>query len=525
MEKKSKLLLIRFLIIFLVGSYFLGILTYGTSTFADSLRGYEEMFQFMEGGNWNSLSYPSVYEPEFSYYVAWWSPGQWVFPFLIFDLFGISSIQTIQFILIAVCLILSLFGYNLLFKKFGFSSFISAFSLLCIASNQLFYWHTFLYFGGDLFLLAFFPYFLLFLLHYKENITFTTTILFILLCLFGVFLKNTWLVIALCSSSFIFFSQKTDSILNRIKNTLPIITSFCVLYFLVNKFHLSLGETPTSSHDYEGYLGVKNNFIGDISYSLGSPMGIFTRFTFIVQKLPLNYFSNSVFSTILQVIPLLLTGLFILKFPKKKYSTYFNILLYFCIPFLLFFVFVYLQDNSVSYEMRHFAPISFLFFPGLIVWLTSNKYKLLMVTAITLFCVFDLGLYAISSKKIEETHSFWNQLKLPNEDVKLLSAIEKWDKSYKNGIVIIEDYWLPCIGVRKNEKVVLKQKNNLLYIVSGMEIEHPDNFNIYTHKMENYSSVLLVKSLAKKQSLQLKLDFQFNSILKTDKYEVFQSIN
>ena len=525
MEKRSKIFLIWFLIIFLVGSYFIGILIFGTSTFADALRGYEEMYQFIEGGSWNNLSYPSIYEPIFSYYVAWWSPGQWVFPFLIFDLFGLSSIQTIQFVFIFSCLILSLFGYNLLFKKFGFSSLISAFSLLCIASNQLFYWHTFLYYGGDLFLLAFFPYFLLFLIHYKGNITFRKTILFILLCIFGVFIKNTWLVIALCSSSFIFFSQQTPSILKRIKITIPIITSFCFLYFLINKFHLSLGETPTTSHDYEGYLGVENNLIGDISYSLGSPMGIFTRFTFIVQKLSLNYISNSIFSNILQLIPLMLTALFIVKFPRKNYSTYFKILLFFCIPFLLFFVFIYIRDNSVSYEMRHFAPISFLFFPGIIVWLTSNKYQLFMGAAITFFCVFDIALYALSAKKIQETHSFWNQLKLPNEDVKLLSAIEKWDKSHEHGIVIIEDYWLPCIAARKNEKLVLKQDNNLLYVVSGMEIEHPDHFDINEHNLRNYSSVLLVKSLNSGQSLQLKWNLKFKSILKTDKYEVFQSIN
>src|SRR5690606_27820363 len=129
--------------------------------FADASRGFEAMEQYMAGGNWNSVSYPVV-GGDYQYFLSWWTPGQWVFPFLLIKI-GVGMNTALQLIT-TVALSVSIFGYYRLFRILDFSSVLVWGSLITIVTNQLFYWHTIMYYGGDLLLLALFPYFDLFLL-------------------------------------------------------------------------------------------------------------------------------------------------------------------------------------------------------------------------------------------------------------------------------------------------------------------------------------------------------------------------
>ena len=297
-----------------------------------------------------------------------------------------------------------------------------------------------------------------------------------------------------------------------------------VCVFLISSIlHLSMGETPGSAYDFEGYSGVQNDFIGDVTYSLGSPIGIFTRFTFFIQKIEGLFMLNSSFKNIFQTIPFLITILFLVRYAFVDLKVYQSLLIYFCLPFLLLFTILYLQNKAVSYEMRHFASVSFVFFPGIIAWLNSLKIKKYMLVLVLSINLLDAAYYFVSLKKIQETHSTWNSLKLPNEDVQLLNEIEKWDKKTFNGLLIIEDYWQLSIGARKNDKIVVHKKNGIFNLVSGMELDYPDQINLDQFYLNKYSSIFIISSNSKTDGvIQLTKSGGYNKIKITDHFSVYK---
>ncbi len=470
--------------ILLLVLYVFVLLTQGTSTFADVMRGYEMMFQFKDGADWNTLNYPSAANPEQSYFVAWWAPGQWMIPYFLFCVAGISSFQVVQALLIIICLLCSMYGYKKLFEKIGFTPLVIALTLLSIISNQLFYWHTLLFYGGDLFLLALLPYFALLLIHCGEKFTIGSCVLFFAATLLGLFFKNTFLIIAFSGIFFLFFAPKKIGLKQRINSVLPYMIGLLVLFLLLNKSYFSLGETPGSAIDTVGYNGVKNSFVGDIAYALGHPIGIFSRLTFIVQKL----LHNNLF----QLLPLALTCWFFASYGKKGQRKYFDLLVWWAGPFSLFFMVMYLQDKAISYEMRHFAPFAFLFFPGIIDWILSSRFKKIGMACILCFCLADLVMGVMSFRKINATQSSWNDLKVDNKDHALLTAIASWDKQTAQGCLLMDTYWMPSIAVRKNDKWILKKRGNSYEVISGMELDHPKMLEQIPVK--KYAKLLLISS-------------------------------
>jgi hypothetical protein len=479
----------RFILVGFLGTILILLALFGSTTFADSLRGYEVMEQYSSGGSWNHLQYPSVDTPYYDYYVAWWSPGQWVLPYFLKFIFHISSVQLIQFLMISSCLIAAIYGYFLLFKRLGFSITINLLSLICITTNQLFYWHSLMYYGGDLFLLALSPYFLIVLLQQKFHQSLRSTLLIFLVMSLGLFFKNTYLFYMLSTGIFLLFSSDKSTISIGIKRYLllgfGVLTLLAVFYFV----HVSKGQTPGTAIDHEGYNDVPNNWIGDLTYSLGSPVGIFSRISFVIQK---GLSSIGGIGNILQIFPFLLTLFFLIDYQAEGRKGYRHLMLYFCLPFLLIFVPLYLSDRSISYEMRHFAPIAFVFTPGLIEWLFQRLKSTLVYVIILLISLFDIGLYVQSFRTIERSHVMWKDLKVERKDATLLKAIDQWDSSTKNGLLILEDYWMPSIAARNNDKYVLTMRKGNLTLVSGMELSQPDVLNLADKDLKKYTSLLLI---------------------------------
>ena len=357
--------------------YFTLLLLFGTTTFADALRGYEILNQYEEIGIWNSLSYPSDFLNNVHYFVSWWSPGQWLLPYLLMKITSFESIQIIQNLIIIFCLILCVFGYTLLFKKLGFSSTTRWLALMCIVTNQLFYWQTLMYFGGDLLLLAIFPFFILLLIDEKQK-SFLWYFSFTAIVLIGLIAKNTFVVIIICA--LIFMLTKKGIKKPKIQFYIFFSTLSILLIVAFYLLHLKWGETPGSATDTEGYSGVPNDWIGDLFYGIGSPFGIFSRITFIVQKIA----GNIGFINAFQLVPGLISILFIVYLTKRPISTYQQLIIRFTLPFIGFFCLMFILNQAVSYEMRHFAPVAFLFFPGIIDWMLGLKWKKIMSDCVIL---------------------------------------------------------------------------------------------------------------------------------------------
>jgi hypothetical protein len=129
-------------------------------------------------------------------------------------------------------------------------------------------------------------------------------------------------------------------------------------------------------------------------------------------------------------------------------------------------------------------------------------------------------------KKIQETYSYWNTLKLPNEDVELLTEIEKWDKLSKNGLLIVEDYWQLSIGVKKNDKIIVNKKDNRFEVVSGMELDHTDKIYLDEGLFRRYNSILFVASNLKPEGIiQIRKNRDFKKVKKTNRFTIYELVD
>lgn len=489
-------------------TYWIGILLFGTNTFADALRGFEVLNQYKIHGIWNSLTYPADLIHDTSYFVAWWSPGQWLLPYFFIKTIGIDSIQLLQACIIIPSTLLTLMGYQVLFKKLGFSGNTRWLALLCITSNQLFYWQTLMYYGGDLILLTVFPYFLILLLNDKKE-TFFWFFGFVLLSIIGLLAKNTFVVVLLCALIFLFL-RKDRKRKSTFRFYLLFFATSALLLLAFYFFHLKWGETPGGASDIEGYNGIPNTLIGDITYSFGSPFGIFSRFTFIIQKMA-GSFS---FINLLQLLPVSVMLWFLYHLLRKTISSYQQLIVWFCLPFLGAFCLMFILNQAVSYEMRHFAPVAFVFFPGFIDWMLQSNWKKVMTISILTFCIIDLAWYGYSLNKIEQESTFWNTYKVSKTDAQNLAVISEWDSKNKNALILIEDYWALNIAARKNKKLVLQKEENRWKVVTGMELDHPDYCQLKLENLNHYNSVLIVSKKDNTDNLEQEIK-SWHPILKS----------
>lgn len=480
-----------YIIISLIWLMVLFILMYtnGTTTFADAMRGYEALFQYSDGAPFNTLNYPSVRCTDYSYYIAWWSPGQWFVPYLIMELFDTCNIQCIQSILIFISLLIALAGYFSLFEKLGFKGPIVHLSMLCLITNQLFYWHTFMYYGGDLFLFALTPFFILNLVVYKQEARFKNLLILFALSLLGLFFKNTFTIFIFCSLIYIVFSK--SAIFPKRISSHKVLFAFSMVILLTIFFilHLSKGQTPGSAIDREGYNQIANNIIGDFSYPIGSPFGIFSRFSFIVQK---SFSGSGSLANTLHIIPCIALVIFVFSYLLKNKNSYSELLLLFCLPFLFVFTALYLLDRAVSYEMRHFAPVAFLFFPGIIQWIMDHLKQRMSLILIIVVCLIDLALFTRSYVKLNETHVIWQNFKLTNEDASTCQYVSHWDQKMDHALIIFENYWLPSIAVRKNDKIVLQKNDHRYDVLSGIELSQRDRYKFDKDRLIKYNSLLFL---------------------------------
>jgi hypothetical protein len=278
---------------------------------------------------------------------------------------------------------------------------------------------------------------------------------------------------------------------------------------IVQFYFLNKGDNPGNSNFEGSYLNIKNDLIGDLTFSLGSPVGLFSRFTMISQKLYATFFSNSSFSNILQIIPLGLTVLFLLKFPRKEYSRYVEVLFLFCIPILLIFSYLYLTNKDVSYASRHFAAFAFIFFPGILVWINSVKFKKGIYTVLIILTLYDFRVSILSQLVIENETVLLNSIKVPKTDLGVLKKIKTWDQNCKNGILITEDNWSFNTGISKNHKICIHQEMSTYKVESGIPLKNPENLILSDSFLKSYKSILIVSHfpLKKMEKILIKEGF------------------
>jgi hypothetical protein len=473
------------------------------------------MHQWEKGGAWNYLSYPTIYG-EFSYFLAWWSPGQWMLTYFLKIIFG-ENIQFIHFILIFSFTTLGLIGYFKVFKQFQFSSQITFLSLFLIVTNQLFYWHFILFYGGDLFVFCALPYFVLFLINVRTSITIKNLLLFTALSLLGIFLKNTFLIFVGFGLFYIYFSN-FKFLESKIKSLFYITITGTSIILYAYHFFLSKGETPGSAIDIIGYENVKNDLFGDLFYALGSPIGIFTKITPILQKSSVFFNKFNINVNIFQGFMTLLTILFVFYIRKSSLQKYAVFLIYFVLPILVLFMIFHIQNKAISYEMRHFAPLAYFFFPGILFWVFNlKKYKKPLIYCLIFLAFLDLSIFFIKKNDFQKSHNAFKGHYFYNEESELLNFVNQIDQKKDSTLFISQNVWFPIFGIEKNDKICLLNVNDSLFVFPGMEINNMPEFSF--NKLDNTKYKNVYYLTRKNQTVKLKNP---SSVYESENYSVFR---
>ncbi|WP_158825095.1 hypothetical protein [Mucilaginibacter lacusdianchii] len=381
----------------------LGVISYmgPPAIFPDPSWGFQVMRSMERGGGFNLLIGPSAEDvsKNAAEFISWWSPGQYLAPYLFKTLFHTNTAQA-AVITVTACQLLGIAGFYNLFKKVGFSRLIAAISVAVIVCQQYFYIPYSFYNGGEVLLFAYAGWFLYGCLSFRKiNVG---MLLFILLSGWaGFFCKSSmmWIYASglLCLWINLSYYEKNwwQWIRNGIWMAPPAILSVAAIYV----FYLSKGQTPASTH-----AGIRLAW-ETFGFPLASPL----LSGFSVDELThgLIYhpdgpmFSLPVTLIIiwaLAILSILVVVKLIRTIPQRHYTI---LIAVFYVVSVLFFSYAFLRQLAISYEGRHFRIVGLLIIPG-IVYLLSNT-KVLYRAAFGLMIVFIL---AFSLNKLKDEYAY-----------------------------------------------------------------------------------------------------------------------
>ena len=409
------------------------------AVFPDPGNGLQVLRSMQLGGGFNLITSPDQGDisQNYSEFLTWWSPGQYLVPFLFKWITNLNTGQVIA-IVITICQLLGLAGFYAFFKKVGFTPLISAISLVFIICQQAFVVPYVFYNGGEILLFAFEGWFLYGCIALKK--TGLRLILFVFLsgCI-GFFLKSSFIwiyTVGLCCL-WIRLSANVAGILNWIKNGVLIAIPAMVSLVCIYLFFLSRGQNPTSNPN-----GIKLT-LETFAFPLASPLLSGFSIDDLLHGL-LYHTGKPVFGPgwsmvilgVLAVLSFLLILNILRRAPNKNYRLF---VITFYIFATLVFGITYLRQLSISYEARHFRIIGLLIVPGMIYMISKFK------PAQQWFFVFlAIGIGFTSLNYLIKGYQF-NQNKSargitgiaqPNIDQKSLDQVMKLDRENKDAIFV-----------------------------------------------------------------------------------------
>jgi hypothetical protein len=407
--------------------------------FPDPANGLQVLRSMLLGGGFNNMVAPdqSDISQDYTEYLTWWSPGQYLVPYFFKLIAGVNMGQAIA-ITISLCTAIGLNGFYQFFKKVGFSPMIATLSLVFIICQVAFFVPFVYYNGGEILLFAFEGWFLYGCASFdKPGIK---VALFVLLAGWaGFFFKSSfiWIYIAGLCCLWIKICAHRKGILEWIKKGLwvgiPAVLSLACIYV----FFLSKGQSPASAA--KGLKLAAETF----SFPLASPLLSAFSIDDFVHGL-IYHFAPAMLPrawsvVILFLFSLMSLALILLIVRRLTNNTYRLFLVLFYFVALLFFGFAYLHQLNISYEARHFRLLGILIVPGMI-YLVSRS-----ATAIKVFFTLICAGIAGFSVHYLYTGFYFNKnvsahgitgIAQPNIDQQSLNKIIQLDKENKNAVFV-----------------------------------------------------------------------------------------
>jgi hypothetical protein len=359
----------------------------------DPAQGFQVLKSMQQGSAFNTLTIPSQLDisKTQTQFLTWWSPGQYLVPYVIKMLTGLDLGHCIALTVILAEYI-GLAGFYAFFKKIGFSKNVASASLIFLICQRAFMAPHVFYNGDEILLFSFEGWFLYGCLSIKGPGL--KLILFIILSSFlGFFLKSSFLWIY--GTGLIYFWLR---ILSTRKNfTAALNISVCIGFsaafsvLIIYLIYISKGESPAQVG-----FGFKLSQEA-LTYPMASP--ILSGFSLDDMLNGLMVSDTKPLLSITWTRIILLTSaivslLLILQIARKVQSpNYRTIVVCFYAASVLFFGYAYLWQLDISMEPRHFRIVGLLMIPGMIVLISRMRRWFIMcygaLLAVTAFFSFS----------------------------------------------------------------------------------------------------------------------------------------
>ncbi|WP_295720237.1 hypothetical protein [Mucilaginibacter sp.] len=444
-----------------------------TALFPDPSWGFQVMQKMQAGGAFNIATKPSPADlsKDYSEFLSWWSPGQYLVPYFFKSVFGINTGQA-SAITVTLFSLLGIGGLYVFFTKAGFTPTLAAVSVLVIAIQQGFFIPYVFYNGGEVLLFGFIGWFLYGCVSF-DKADWKFTVFLLLSGWIGFFCKSSflWMYAAGCLYIWIKLSQKQLNLMDWVKNGIWIAIPSALSLAAIYVFYLSKGANPAS--DSSGLLFSWETF----SFPLASPILAGFSLDDILNGVLFHNNEWSLSPQWLLIILLLAAALSVViivsinrSIPNKNYTLLLSI---FYVLSVLFFGYSFLRQANISYEARHFRIIGLLVTPG-VVYLVS-RWKPPFKIAFGLVCFFITFLsirYFVPSyhqNKTVNAHGA-SGVALPFIDQPSLDYIMDLDRKTKNALFV---FISPDLGLEIN--------HNRYVILDPIDADVKINFDSYVH--------------------------------------------
>ncbi len=380
-NKHTSILSLTVIITLLLGLF---IISSPPGLYPDPSSGFHVMRSMQKGGGFNLATGPSQNDisKNTSAFLTWWSPGQYLLPYLFVKLLGVNMGQSAA-ITILFCYMLGISGFYSVFRKLGFSKNISALSIAFIACQQFYTLPFVFYNGGEILLFAFLGWFLYGCFSFKK-VSWKLLVFVLFAGWLGFLCKSAflWMYASGLCCLWITISLKRNSWATWIKNgvyiAIPALLSLSAIY----KLFLSRGQNPASSS-----IGLHFS-LAAFGFPVASPLlsgfSVDELFHGLIYRTEPPIFSLGIMLFILSALALtsLMLILAILRYvPDTKYRL---VLIVFYAISILFFSCLFLKQAEISYESRHFRIVGLLTIPGAI-YLFGKLHRSLKIMFILLW--------------------------------------------------------------------------------------------------------------------------------------------
>ncbi|HZY35495.1 MAG TPA: hypothetical protein VFE53_02535 [Mucilaginibacter sp.] len=406
--------------------------------FTDPSQGFQVLQSMQHGSGFNNLVSPDQgdFSQNYTQFLTWWSPGQYLAPYCFQRITGLDLAHGIV-ITTVLAEFLGLAGLFYFFRKIGFTPVVASVSLLFIVSQVVFMVPHVYYSGGEILLFAFEGWFLYGCVALKRADW--KLFLFVLLSGFvGFFLKSSFLWIygggLLCL--WIGLCQGNRQWAKWIKNGFWVGLPAAIAVVVIYHFYIAKGDSPIT-----GATGLKLT-AETFSYPLASPVLAGFSLDDMLNGL-VDHFGKPLFSQQWALIILIaaallsvvLVWLIVRGIPNKNYRLF---VMVFYAAAVLFFGVSYLRQLNISMEARHFRIIGLLVTPGVIYLAAHVKtgYKVLFALIFLWIAGYSLSYLVNGYKTNRKLARGITGIAQPNIDQAALNQVLKLDRE-KRGITFV----------------------------------------------------------------------------------------